>query len=213
MDAPEQLRITWATGKAFLAAFDREGPGRYRVAMPGRAPVLPHNQAVGRRIAVELEFLDTMRTFRHLARVASHVDGPPELITFEFLPEEAEIRDLIELHASGDTVPYLHRRDARRPVWIQVAVKVGRRWRRGFVNQLSELGMFIVMRDPPASPSAVLIRLRTEAGVLDLTGRVVYARGMDEATGFAVELVFPTRADEVRIRAALRASLQPANRL
>lgn len=208
---PEQLRITWAGGAAFLDALDRQGPGRYRVAMPGARAVL-RAPAVGRQLAVELEFVDSSRTFRHVARVVDHDVGPPEIVTFEFRPEDGAIRELIVCHAEGKSIPYLNRRAERRPVWLPVEVKLGETWRHGIAIELSELGTFVAIKDPPAPGQRVAVRIPTEAGSrLEVETRVVYTRS-GNASGFAGEFAYKHRTAEVRIRAALRAALQATKR-
>ena len=211
MEAPEQLLITWSHGPAFLEAFDATGAGRYTVAIPGAAQTL-RGTPVGQALRVVHEFLDTGRTFRHHARVVAHVPGPPEVVTFEFVGDP-KVRELIVCHAEGDRVPYLNRRAERRPVWLPVMVEVDDGWRHGVATELSELGAFITIQKPPLPGTDVTIRIRTDDGErLDVKARVVRAEPVGADQGMAVELVFAGRADEVWLRTALRAALQPANR-
>lgn len=210
MRVPEQLRITWSGGAAFLAALDREGVGRYCVAMPAPGEV---RGSIGERIHVELEFLDTKRTFRHLAKIVEHVPGPPELVTFEFLAEERSVRELIVCHAEGQSIPYLNRRVQRSQVWLPVEVRVIGEVRRGFVVELAELGAFVTMPRPPMAATIVDLRIRTEQGThLEVMARIVYSHPGGPRVGFACEYVFTDRDHEVRIRRALRAALQAKKR-
>ena len=209
---PDQLRIAWPHGSAFLDALDRDGVGRYSVAMPGSDRVL-RGSPVGERVTVELEFLDTKRTFRHIARVVEHHPGPPELVTFEFLAEQRAVRELIVCHAEGRSVPYLNRRAERRLVWMPVEVLIEDQARRGFVTELSELGAFVAMPNPPPPEKRVQLQIRTEEGPrLEVRARVVYSHPSGPRVGFAGEFAFATRDDEVRITRALRAALQAPKR-
>jgi hypothetical protein len=210
VEVPELLRITWAHGDAFLEAYDREAPGRYHVALPGMRGMLRPNP-LGRQLTVELEFLDSERVFRHTARVVAHDPGPPEVVTFEFRPDDHAVRELIVCHAEGKSIPYLNRRAERRPVWMPVEVLVGDLWRRGIATELSDLGLFVTMPDPPTT-GGVTVRIPTTDNLrLSVPTRVVYTRSLDRS-GFAGEFVFATRADEVRIRNALSAALQAMKR-
>jgi hypothetical protein len=211
VEVPDQLRITWARGAEFLDAFDREGSGRYSVAVPGARNVL-RTPALGQRLAIELEFLDSERRFRHHARIVGHDVGPPEIMTFEFRAEDRAVLELIVCGAEGKSIPYLHRRAERCPVWMPVEVLVGDLWRRAIITELSELGMFVTMPGPPRATTQVTVRIPTEEKLrLSVAARVVYTRGGEDG-GFAGELVFTTRADEVRIRKALRSALQAMKR-
>jgi hypothetical protein len=196
VEAPEQWLITWSHGAAFLEAFDPAGAGRYTVEIPGAAQTL-RGTPVGQGLRVVLEFLDTGRTFRHRARVVAHVPGPPEVVTF----------------AEGDRVPYLNRRAERRPVWLPVMVEVDDGWRHGLATELSEVGAYILLQRPPLPGTDITVRIRTDDGErLDVKARVVRAQAVGADQGIAVDLVFAGRADEVWLRTALRAALQPANR-
>jgi hypothetical protein len=209
---PDQLRIAWSAGSAFLDALDREGAGRYSVAMPGTDRVL-RGAPIGERVTVELEFLDTQRTFRHIARVVEHDPGPPEIVTFEFLAEQRAVRELIVCHAEGGVVPYLNRRAVRKLVWLPVEVRIADQQRRGFVTEMSELGAFVAMPNPPPAEKRVQLQIRTEDGPrLEVTARVVYAHARGPRVGFAGEFAFTNRDDEVRIRRAVRAALQAPKR-
>jgi hypothetical protein len=208
---PDQLRITWSQGSAFLDVLDRDGAGRYSVSMPGED--LLRGSAIGERVTVELEFLDTKRTFRHIAKVVEHHRGPPEMITFEFLAEQRAVRELIVCHAEGRSVPYLNRRAERRLVWLPVEVVIGDHPRRGFVTELSELGAFVAMPNPPPAEKRVQLQIRTEDGPrLEVIARVVYSHPRGPRVGFACEFAFTTREDEVRITRALRAALHAPKR-
>jgi len=204
VEAPEQLRITWARGPEFLDAFDASTDS-YTVEVPHDGRVL-RRTTVGERLFVELAFADTERVFRHCARVAAHEPGPPEIVTLEFVPEDRAVRELVVCQAEGKSIPYLHRRAERRPVWLPIEVRLGARWQHGIVTELSELGAFITAADP-SSPGTVRLRL----GELEVDARVLYTRG-GPTPGFGVEFVFAQRADEVRIQAALLAALQATKR-
>ena len=212
MEVADTLRIRWARGSEFLQAYDREGPGRYCVVMRDLAQLLRGRTELGRRVPVELAFVDTNRSFRHTAQLVAHEMGPPELAVFEFLREELSIRELVLLHAEGSSVPYLNRRAERMPVWLPVEIDLGGRWRRGFATELAELGMYVTITQPPPADTRVSVRVRTaNHGVLQLGGRVVYARQRPNV-GCGIELVFADRADEVRVRAAIRLALQAMKR-
>jgi hypothetical protein len=205
VEAPEQLRITWARGSEFLDAFDAS-VGRYAVEVPHSHRVL-RRTALGGELVVELAFVDTDRMFRHRARVVGHEDGPPEVVTLEFLAEETSVRELVICHAEGKSVPYLNRRAERRPVWLPIEVRVREQWRRGIVTELSELGAFVAMTDPPSSG---LVRIRIGHS-LAVDARVLYTR-VAHTGGCAVEFVFADRAEEVRIQSTLSAALQAMKR-
>ncbi|MDQ3366718.1 MAG: PilZ domain-containing protein [Myxococcota bacterium] len=205
MEAPEQLRITWARGGEFLDAFDPRA-GRYAIAVPHGYRVLQRT-TVGAELVVELAFLDTQRSFRHRARVAGHLAGPPEIVTLQFLADQTAVRDLIVCHAEGTSIPYLNRRAERRAVWLPIEVRTADGWRRGIITELSELGAFIAMQAPPGA-GMVRIRIGRE---LEVDGRVLYVRA-EQTAGCAVEFVFPQRDEEIRIQAVLRAALQTTNR-
>jgi hypothetical protein len=192
-----EYRITWADGAAFLAALDGD---RYlfRGALSGAR--------AGDHIAVDLEFLDSARTFRHHARVAEIEPGPPPMVVLELAPDEPEVRELILCHARGESVPYLSRRVERFPIDAPVEVQVGLFWRRGVALELAELGMFVAMAQPPTS-ERVVVRLDG----FEIAGRVIYRQGGERA-GFAMEFVFADFADEVRVRRAVRAALQSTKR-
>jgi hypothetical protein len=212
VEVPDQLLIAWAHGPAFLDAYDPAGLGRYTVAMPGAAAIM-RGTPLGQRVQVVLDFLDTRRTFRHVARVVAHAPGPPEIVTFEFLDGAQKVRELIVCHAEGDSVPYLNRRAERRPVWLPVMVEVDDGWRHGVATELSEVGAFIMLKRPPLPGTDITIRIRTEDGErLDVRARVMRAEPLGATPGIAVDLVFAGRADEVWLRTALRAALQPVNR-
>lgn len=204
MEAPEQLRITWARGPEFLAAFD-VATDRYTVEVPHDGRVLQRTR-VGQELYVELAFADTGRVFRHCGRVAAHALGPPEIVTLAFVPDERAVRELVVCHAEGKSVPYLHRRTERRPVWLPIEVRLDGRWQRGIVTELSELGAFITTADPTSRGVA-----RLRIGELEIDARVLYRRG-GHTPGFGVEFVFPQRADEVHVQAVLRAALQATKR-
>jgi hypothetical protein len=179
--------------------------------MPGAAEIL-RDAPLGRALQVVLEFLDTGRTFRHRARVVARAPGPPEVVTFEFLGDP-KVRELIVCHAEGDRVPYLNRRAERRPVWLPVMVEIDDGWRHGVAIELSEVGAYIMLQRPPLPGTDLTIRIRTADGErLDVKARVVRAEPVGAEQGIAVDLVFAGRADEVWLRTALRAALQPANR-
>jgi hypothetical protein len=204
VDAPEQLRITWAHGSEFLAAYDRAA-GRYTVAVPHSARVLRHT-AVGAQLLVEHQFADTDRSFRHVARVIEHRAGPPEIVTLEFV--DGRNANLVVCHAEGQSVPYLNRRVERRPVWLPI--EYGPRAQHGIVTELSELGAFIATTQP--SPTGTItLRLPANGARLELTARVLYTRDVHEP-GFAVEFVFANRDEEVRVQAAIGRALQANQR-
>ena len=69
MEAPEQLRITWAHGQEFLSAYDREA-SRFSVAVPHSNPVL-RRTSVGEQLLVEHEFVDG----RNANLVVCHAEG------------------------------------------------------------------------------------------------------------------------------------------
>ena len=211
MEVADTLRIRWARGSEFLQAFDREGPGRYAVVMKDLARLLRGRVEMGRQVPVELEFVDTNRVFRHSARLVAHASGPPEVAVFEFIPAETSVRELVLLHAEGGSVPYLHRRAERKPVWLPVELELEGRWRRGFATELAELGMYVTITQPPPVDARLAVRIRTANGWLHVRGRVVYARGAPNI-GCGIELVFADRADEVRVRTALRVALQAKKR-
>ena len=202
MEAPEQLRITWADGAEFLAAYDRAA-GRYTVAVPHSSRVLRHT-TVGDELLVEHQFVDSARSFRHVARVIDHQAGPPEIVMLEFV--DGRNANLVVCHAEGQSVPYLNRRVERHPVWLPI--ELGAR-AHGIVTELSELGAFI-MTNHPTPDGTVTLRLPANGTHLEITARVLYAR--DVQPGFAVEFVFANRDDELRIQAALRHALQANQR-
>lgn len=204
MEAPEQLRITWAHGQEFLSAYDRVA-GHYTILVPHSMRVL-HHTGVGDQLLVEHQFVDTDRSFRHVARVVDHQTGPPEIVTLEFV--DGRGAQLVVCHAEGQSVPYLNRRVERRPVWMPI--EYGARPQHGIVTELSELGAFIASK---AAPPEGTIRLRLPAnGVhLGITAKVLYAREIHEP-GFAVEFVFADRDEELEIQDALRRALQANQR-
>ena len=209
MQAREQLRITWAHGAEFLSAYDRD-TSRYTVSVPHSTRVI-RTTAVGGELLVEHQFADSERAFRHVARVVDHSAGPPEIVTLEFVEAERAVRDLVVCHAEGQSVPYLNRRVERRPVWLPIELSFdGERWRHGIVTELSELGAFIATK--LGTPDGkVRIRLPLASGArLELAARSLYHRYVHEP-GFAVEFVFGSRDDEVRVQSALRAALQVAS--
>jgi hypothetical protein len=198
--APEQLRITWAHGKEFLAAYDRVA-GRYTVAVPHSSRVL-RRTTVGERLLVEHEFADTARSFRGLARVIDHEAGPPEIVTLEFV--DGRNAALVVCHAEGQSVPYLNRRVVRRPVWLPI--EFGPRALAGIVTELSELGAFITTKHP--SPEGIIT---LHLSRIAITARVLYTRDLHEP-GFAVEFVFANRDEEVEVQAAIGRALQANQR-
>lgn len=203
MDAPEQLRITWARGQEFLAAYDRAA-GHYTITVPHSTRVL-RRTSVGAQLLVEHEFVDTARTFRHVARVVEHRAGPPEIVTLEFVDGRAS--QLVVCHAEGQSVPYLNRRVERRPVWLPI--EYGPDGDHGIVTELSELGAFITTQH--GSPEGtVRLRLPANGAHLGITAKVLYTRDVHEF-GFAVEFVFADHDEEVEVQAALRRALQLAN--
>jgi hypothetical protein len=209
MPGGEYFRITWKNGAAFLAACETGSVGRYHL-LGARARVL-RDSRVGQEVAVELEFLDSARTFRHRARVAAIDAGPPERVALEFAPDEADVRELVICHARGESVPYLSRRAERFAVDLPVEYQTGLRWRSASASELSELGMFVTTATPPAA-ERVLVRIATEGGEpFEVGGRVIYIQGGDRA-GFAMEFAFANRTDEVRVRRAVRAALQATKR-
>ena len=210
MEAREQLRITWAHGAEFLAAYDRDA-SRYTVSVPHSTRVL-RSTAVGGELLVEHQFADSERAFRHVARVVDHEQGPPEVVTLEFVDAERAVRDLVVCHAEGQSVPYLNRRAERRPVWLPIELSFdGERWLHGIVTELSELGAFITTKQGTPD-GTVRLRLPLASGArLELAGRSLYQRYVHEP-GFAVEFIFTTRDDEVRVQTALRAALQNAGK-
>jgi len=202
VEAPEQLRITWAHGAEFLAAYDRAA-GRYTVAVPHSSRVLRHT-AVGDQLLVEHHFVDSDRSFRHVARVIDHHAGPPEIVTLEFV--DGRNANLVVCHAEGQSVPYLNRRVERHPVWIPI--ELGPR-AHGIVIELSELGAFITTTHPTPD-GTITLRLPVNGTRLEIAARVLYSR--DVQPGFAVEFVFASRDDELRIQAAIRHALQANQR-
>lgn len=211
MQPPEQLRITWARGAEFLAAYDRAA-SRYTLSVPHSTRVI-RSTAVGDRLLVEHQFADTDRAFRHVARVVDHSAGPPEVVTLEFAEPDRAVRDLVVCHAEGQSVPYLNRRAERRPVWlpVELAFDVDRRWRHGIVTELSELGAFIATKQTTPDGRLALRIPLADGARLEVPARSLYHRDVPEP-GFAVELIFETRDDEVRVQRALRAALQATNR-
>ena len=204
MEAPEQLRITWARGSAFLAAYDRAA-GRYVVEVPHTTRVL-RRTAVGAELLVEHQFVDSERSFRSVARVIGYDAGPPEVVTLEFV--DGRNAQLVVCHAEGQSVPYLHRRVARRPVWLPI--EFGPRAQHGIMTELSELGAFIATSH--ATPEGqVTLRLPASDGRLEIAARVLYTRVLPEP-GFAVEFVFADRDEEVLVQAALGRALQANQR-
>ena len=211
MQPPEQLRITWARGAEFLAAYDRQA-GRYTVSVPHSTRVL-RSTAVGEQLLVEHQFADSNRAFRHVARVVDHSAGPPEVVTLEFVESERAVRDLVVCHAEGQSVPYLNRRAERRPVWlpVELAFDSDRHWRHGIITELSELGAFITTKQgTPEGKLALRIPL-ADGARLEVPARSLYDRYVPEP-GFAVEFIFETRDDEVRVQRALGAALQAPKR-
>jgi len=204
VEAPEQLRITWAGGQEFLSAYDRVA-GHYTISVPHSSPVLRHT-SVGAQLLVEHQFVDTERSFRHVARIVDHRAGPPEIVTLEFVDDRSA--QLVVCHAEGQSVPYLNRRVERRPVWMPI--EYGERPQHGIVTELSELGAFIATK---AAPPDGTIRLRLPAnGVhVGITAKVLYARELHEP-GFAVEFAFADRDEELEIQDALRRALQANQR-
>lgn len=196
----ERFRIAWVDGAAFLAAFDR---GRYHLIGP-RAREL-RGAHVGDRVGIELEFLDTARTFRHYARVAIADAGPPEHVALELTPDEDDIRELILCHARGESVPYLSRRVERFAVELPIEIQSGLRWRRAVATELAELGMFVATPTPPSGPN-VVVRIPFE-----IAGRIIYTQAGERA-GFAMEFAFANRAHEVEVRRAVREALQATKR-
>lgn len=210
MDAPEQLRITWAQGSEFLAAYDRVA-GRYTVTVPHTSPVL-RRTSVGEQLLVEHQFVDSERSFRGVARVIDHHAGPPEIVTLEFV--DGRNAALVVCHAEGQSVPYLNRRVERHPVWLPI--EYGARSLHGIMTELSELGAFITSKH--ATPEGlVTLRIpasspRSESMVrLEITARVLYTRDVHEP-GFAVEFVFANRDEEVKLQAAIGRALQANQR-
>lgn len=203
MDAPEQLRITWAHGAEFLSAYDRVA-GRYTVAVPHDSRVLRRTN-VGDQLLVEHLFADTDRSFRHVARVIDHEQGPPEILTLEFV--DGRNAQLVVCHAEGQSIPYLNRRTARHPVWLPV--ELGPRALHGIITELSELGAFITTKHPTPE-GTIELRLPANNPRLHLRGRVLYTRDVGEP-GFGVEFVFASRDEEVHVQAAIRHALQVAN--
>lgn len=204
MEAPEQLRITWAQGSEFLAAYDRAA-GRYTVAVPHSSRVL-RRTAIGEELLVEHQFVDSERSFRGVARVVDHDAGPPEIVTLEFV--DGRNANLVVCHAEGQSVPYLHRRVARRPVWLPI--DFGARSLHGIITELSELGAFIATKHP-APDGTVTLRLPANGARLEITARVLYTRDIHEP-GFAVEFVFANRDEEVNVQAAIGRALQANQR-
>jgi hypothetical protein len=204
--AGEYFRIAWVDGAAFLAAFDR---GQYHV-IGARAREL-RGVRVGERVGVELEFLDTARTFRHHARVAVVDAGPPAHVALEFARDEVDVRELVACHARGESVPYLSRRVERFAVELPVEIQSGLRWRRAVATELAELGMFVATPTLPTS-AQVLVRLPTDGDEpFEIGGRVIYTQ-TGERAGFAMEFAFANRAHEVSVRRAVRAALQATKR-
>ena len=207
VEAPEQLRITWAHGSEFLSAYDRYAY-RYTVAVPHSSRVL-RKTTIGGELLVEHQFVDSDRSFRHVARVIDHDAGPPEVVTLEFV--DARGAQLVVCHAEGQSVPYLNRRVERRPVWLPIEYSAGDRWLHGIVTELSELGAFITTQHH-APDGMIKLRFPLATGAqLEITARELYTREMHEP-GFAVEFVFAHRDDEVRVQAAVRAALQANQR-
>ena len=204
MEAPEQLRITWSQGSEFLAAYDRAA-GRYSVAVPHTTRVLRHT-AVGAQLLVEHQFVDSERSFRTVARVIDHTVGPPEIVTLEFV--DGRNAQLVVCHAEGQSVPYLHRRVARRPVWLPI--EFGVRAQHGIITELSELGAFVTTKHP-APDGRVTLRFPASDGRLEIAARVLYTRVLPEP-GFAVEFVFADRDEEVGVQAAIGRALQASQR-
>lgn len=207
VQAAEQLRITWAHGPEFLAAYDR-GACRYSVAVPHSSRVL-RETSVGDALLVEHQFADSERSFRHVARVVEHRQGPPEIVTLELV--DARGAQLLICHAEGQSIPYLNRRAERRPVWLPIEFSSGERWLHGIVTELSELGAFVTTKHT-APVGNVKLRFPLATGArLEITARELYTRDVHEP-GFAVEFVFASRDDEVRVQSAVRAALQANQR-
>jgi hypothetical protein len=204
VEAPEQLRITWAQGSEFLAAYDRAA-GRYTVAVPHSSRVL-RRTSIGERLLVEHQFADSQKSFRGVARVIEHRAGPPEIVTLEFV--DGRNAALVVCHAEGQSVPYLNRRVARHPVWMPV--EVGPRALHGIITELSELGAFITSNHPTPD-GTITLRLPAAGARLEIKARVLYTRDVHEP-GFAVEFVFANREEEVQLQAAIGRALQANQR-
>lgn len=202
------LHIVLAGPESFLRAFDPAGPGRYTIESPG-AKLMPGDLEQGAVVRVLLELADSGVTFRHRARVAAVGYGPPEWTTLEFLPEEREIRDLVTAHCAGEKPPYVSRRRRRSAVWIPARVRVGDDWRSAILDDLSEIGAFVLLLDPPARGVEVALDVPALGeGLAPLAARVVHRRTSPPPPGCGIEFILPDRAAERRAARLVRAFLQ-----
>ena len=205
MKLASDLHITWAQRESFLRAYDKAGPGRYTVESPAPG-LLPLGSGPGSVLPVCLEFQGTHVSFRHHARIANVHPGPPEWMTFEFLPEEQGIRDLILSYAQGESLPFHSRRRMRSAVWMPVRIKVSGEWRTAIVQDLSDGGAYVHLLDPPPVRSLVTLALTTaEDETIEIAARVIHRRREGPKKGCGIEFRFRDSREEDAVAEVVRA--------
>jgi hypothetical protein len=211
MKLASDLHITWEKRESFLRAYDKTGPGRYTVESPAPG-LLPVGSARGSVLPVCIEFQGTHVSFRHHALIADIHPGPPECMTFEFLPEEAGIRDLILSYVAGEALPFHSRRRMRSAVWMPVRIRVpaaGGEWRTAIVQDISDGGAYVHILDPPPPRTVVTLAVSSASDdVVEIAARVVHRRREGPKMGCGVEFRFADAREEDAIADLVRALLQ-----
>ena len=157
-----------------------------------------------------LEFHGTDVSFRHHAVIARIDPGPPEWMTFEFLPEERGIRDLIVAFAAGERPPFHSRRRRRTAVWMPVKLRIEGIWKTGIVQDISDGGAYVHVLEPPPPRTVVTLAVAAvDDQLVEIDARVIHRRREGPKQGCGIEFRFRDVEEEARVMKLVRAVLQP----